>query len=190
MGEPWFCTGKNTPKHTKTSWQRSCKVIYYSIKSRISKTKTLYKDHFDISYERFGGGHLGPDEGFEMFGTFMPVLFSVNFHVPRNRSLNLLKAVKNFNKFWHPNIFVDKYFLSFRWAQGRSALSSQVNIYTYTYIYILFLYNFLISYSIWSRYQEMQFCYVCQERGLWIFIKILKITQIDTKIFLSTIFLP
>ena len=24
----------------------------------------LYKDHFDISYVRFGGGHEGPDEGF------------------------------------------------------------------------------------------------------------------------------
>ena len=25
----------------------------------------LYKDHFDISYVRFGGGHVVPDEGFE-----------------------------------------------------------------------------------------------------------------------------
>ena len=24
----------------------------------------LHKDHFDISYVRFGGGHVGPDEGF------------------------------------------------------------------------------------------------------------------------------
>ena len=24
----------------------------------------LYKDHFDISFVRFGGGHVGPDEGF------------------------------------------------------------------------------------------------------------------------------
>ena len=24
----------------------------------------LYKDHFDISYVRFGEGHVGPDEGF------------------------------------------------------------------------------------------------------------------------------
>ena len=24
----------------------------------------LYKDHFDISYVRFGGGHVGPDKGF------------------------------------------------------------------------------------------------------------------------------
>ena len=25
---------------------------------------TLHKDHFDISYVRFGGGHVVPDEGF------------------------------------------------------------------------------------------------------------------------------
>ena len=24
----------------------------------------LHKDHFDLSYVRFGGGHVGPDEGF------------------------------------------------------------------------------------------------------------------------------
>ena len=24
----------------------------------------LYKDHFDVSYVRFSGGHVGPDEGF------------------------------------------------------------------------------------------------------------------------------
>ena len=24
----------------------------------------LYKDHFDVSYVRFGGGHVGPDGGF------------------------------------------------------------------------------------------------------------------------------
>ena len=25
----------------------------------------LSKDHFDISYVRFGGGHVGPDDGYE-----------------------------------------------------------------------------------------------------------------------------
>ena len=26
----------------------------------------LYKDHFDISYVWFGGGHVGPDDGYEV----------------------------------------------------------------------------------------------------------------------------
>ena len=28
-------------------------------------TLALYKDHFDISHVWFGGGHVGPDDGYE-----------------------------------------------------------------------------------------------------------------------------